>query len=305
MALYPDEHPVKMVHGAGTSNPIVEKMPLYEIDRSPHIGMLTSLYIPPLGENTSFEAFQELVAHLRAPDGCPWDREQTHQSLRPHLLEEAYEVLAALDEDDAEALGEELGDLLLQIVLHAQIASEYGEFTMSDVIQRIHAKLVHRHPHVFGGLEVDGKEAVLLNWERLKADERQAKGKAEKGLLAGITLSLPALAQAESYQKRAARVGFDWSNLQGVLDKIAEEIQEVGQASDHDSRATEIGDLLFAAVNLARWLNVEAESALRQANARFRQRFEYIEEGARSQGRDLSELTPEAMNELWNEAKQR
>lgn len=304
MALYPDEHLVKMVHGAGTSNLIVEKMPLYEIDRSPHIGMLTSLYIPPLGENTSFEAFQELVAHLRAPDGCPWDREQTHQSLRPHLLEEAYEVLVALDEDDPTALGEELGDLLLQIVLHAQIASEYGEFTMSDIIQRIHSKLVHRHPHVFGGLEVDGKEAVILNWERLKAVERQAKGKAEKGLLEGITISLPALAQAESYQKRAARVGFDWNNLHGVLDKIAEEIQEVRQAPDPESRVTEIGDLLFAVVNLARWLNVDAESALRQANARFRQRFEYIEEAARAQARDLSEFTPEEMDELWNEAKQ-
>lgn len=305
MALYPDDHPVKLVHGAGTSNVIVEEVALYEIDRSSHIGMLTSLYIPPLGENTSFEGFQELVAHLRAPDGCPWDREQTHQSLRPHLLEEAYEVLAALDEDDAEALGEELGDLLLQIVLHAQIACEYGEFTMSDVIRRIHTKLIHRHPHVFRGLEVDGKEQVILNWERLKAAERQIKGRAEKGLLDGVTISLPALAQAESYQKRAARVGFDWNNLQGVLDKIVEEIQEVRQTSDPEARASEIGDLLFAVVNLARWLSVDAESALRQANARFRERFEYIEEAARAQARDLSQFSLEEMDELWNEAKRR
>jgi tetrapyrrole methylase family protein/MazG family protein len=305
MALYPDEHPVRMVHAAGTPQVLVEEIPLFEMDRSAHIGLMTALYIPPLGANTSFEAFQELVAHLRAPEGCPWDREQTHRSLRPHLLEEAYEVLTALDAEDVNALREELGDLLLQIVLHAQIASEYGEFTMSDVLGNIHAKLVHRHPHVFGDLKLKDKQGVIQNWERLKAAERRSSGLADKGLLDGIAIILPALSQAEAFQKRAARVGFDWANLQGVIDKIDEEFREVRQAFDPETRAAEIGDLLFAVVNLARWLDVDAESALREANGRFRKRFAYIESSARAQGREMSEFSLEEMDDLWNEAKKR
>ena len=305
MALYPDEHPVRMVHAAGTPQVLVEEIPLFEIDRSAHIGLMTAIYIPPLGANTSFEAFQELVAHLRAPEGCPWDREQTHRSLRPHLLEEAYEVLTALDAEDVNALREELGDLLLQIVLHAQIASEYGEFTMSDVLGNIHAKLVHRHPHVFGDLKLKDKQGVIQNWERLKAAERRSSGLADKGLLDGIAIILPALSQAEAFQKRAARVGFDWANLQGVIDKIDEEFREVRQAFDPETRAAEIGDLLFAVVNLARWLDVDAESALREANGRFRKRFAYIESSARAQGREMSEFSLEEMDDLWNEAKKR
>ena len=305
MALYPDEHPVRMVHAAGTPQVLVEEIPLFEMDRSAHIGLMTAIYIPPLGANTSFEAFQELVAHLRAPEGCPWDREQTHRSLRPHLLEEAYEVLTALDAEDVNALREELGDLLLQIVLHAQIASEYGEFTMSDVLGNIHAKLVHRHPHVFGDLKLKDKQGVIQNWERLKAAERRSSGLADKGLLDGIAIILPALSQAEAFQKRAARVGFDWANLQGVIDKIDEEFREVRQAFDPETRAAEIGDLLFAVVNLARWLDVDAESALREANGRFRKRFAYIESSARAQGREMSEFSLEEMDDLWNEAKKR
>jgi tetrapyrrole methylase family protein/MazG family protein len=305
LAIYPDNHLVRLVHGAGTTSVLLEEMPLFEIDRSPHIGLLTTLYVPPLGENTSFEAFQELVAHLRAPEGCPWDREQTHRSLRPHLLEEAYEVLAALDSADPDALREELGDLLLQIVLHAQIASEYGEFTMSDVLQGIHAKLVHRHPHVFGDLKVKDKQGVIQNWERLKADERRASGAIDKGLLDGVAITLPALSQAEAFQKRVARVGFDWSHIQGVIDKIDEEFGEVRQASGPETRAEEIGDFLFAVVNLARWFDVDAESALREANHRFRERFAYIESHARSQGRELSEFSLQEMDDLWNQAKQR
>lgn len=303
MAAYPDEHPVKLIHGAGTANVKLEELPLYKIDRSPHIGLMTSLYISPLSDYASFESFQELVAHLRSPEGCPWDREQTHQSLRPHLLEEAYEVLSALDADDPHSLQEELGDLLLQIVLHAQIGSEYGEFNMNDVLEQIHSKLVHRHPHVFGGLEVEGQEEVIINWERLKSAERKAMGEEENGLLYGVAPALPALAQAESYQKRAARVGFDWPNVHGVLDKIREEIEEVKQASGPNERFNEIGDLLFTVVNLARWLDVDAESALRGANARFRNRFEYIESVARSSGRELDEFTLKEMDDLWNQVK--
>ncbi len=300
--VYPDEHPVKLLHAAGTPEALVESLSLYEIDRSPHIGLLTALYVPPLGAGTSFEAFQEIIAHLRAPNGCPWDCEQTHLSLRPYLLEEAYEVLAALDSGDSQALREEFGDLLLQIVLHAQIASEEGEFRMADVLSGIHEKIVRRHPHVFGDVTVDGVGRVLQNWEKLKAEEREAKGKAEASLLDSVPLALPALIQAIEYQKRAARVGFDWREVTGVLDKICEEAGEVRTAND-DQRAAELGDLLFAVVNLARWYKVDAESALRESNLRFRRRFSYIEKTARAQGRELSAMSLEEMDALWDEAK--
>ncbi len=303
MALYPDEHPVRLVHGAGTSAVQVEELPLYQIDRSEQVGLLTTLYLPPLGPATSMEAFQELIAHLRSPEGCPWDREQTHQTLRPNLLEEAYEVAEAIDANDPAAMAEEFGDLLLQVVLHAQIASEYGEFTLADVIRSIHTKLVRRHPHVFGDVDLDDPEAVIQNWERLKAAERKANGQAEKGILDGVSKALPALTQAQTYQKRAARVGFDWPDIQGVLDKVCEELDEVRNAPDNEARAAEMGDLIFALVNLARWLKIDAESALREANARFRERFAYIEQAARQQGRPLDELSLDEMDALWNEAK--
>jgi tetrapyrrole methylase family protein/MazG family protein len=303
MAIYPDEHPVKLVHGTGTSDCKVENLPLYQIDRSQDIGMLTALYVPSLGENTSFEAFQEIVSHLRAPEGCPWDREQTHQSLRPHLLEETYEVLSALDKEDTRALQEELGDLLLQIVLHAQIASEFGEFTMADVLRDIHIKLVHRHPHVFGNLQIPDKQGVLLNWERLKVSEREAEGRQEESLLAGITITLPALSQAQSYQKRVARVGFDWPNVKGVFDKINEEIDETKSAATPEERAAEIGDLFFALVNLARWFEIDAESALRQSNTRFYERFTYLERAAQKEGRELADFSLDEMEALWQAAK--
>ncbi len=303
METYPDEHPVQLVHAAGTSQPRVEALPLYEIDRSPHIGLLTTLYLPPLGPGSSFEAFQEIIAHLRAPDGCPWDREQTHQTLRPHLLEETYEALSALDSDDPQAMREEFGDLLLQIVLHAQIANEAGEFNMAQLLQSIHAKIVHRHPHVFGDLQVDSVGRVLENWERIKEAERKANGKAAESLLDGVASTLPALAQAEQYQRRAARVGFDWPELQGVVEKVKEEIREVLAAKDDHARATEVGDLLFAVVNLARHCNIDPESALREANARFRRRFSHIESAACAQGRALSDFSLDEMESYWQAAK--
>ena len=305
MALYPDEHPVQLVHAAGTAQARVESLALYEIDRSPSIGLLTALYVPPLGPATSFEAFQEIIAHLRAPDGCPWDRQQTHLSLRTYLLEEVYEVLAALDAEDVQSLQEEFGDLLLQIVLHAQIAMEDGEFTMADVLQGIHTKIVRRHPHVFGDLEVKDAQGVLQNWEKLKEKERRTNGKAEASLLDGIALALPALVQAEQYQLRAARVGFDWPDIQGVLDKLDEELREVNAAQETDERADEIGDVLFAVVNLARWYKLDPESALRAANQRFKTRFYYIEQAARAQGRSISDLTIDEMEAKWQEAKKK
>jgi tetrapyrrole methylase family protein / MazG family protein len=301
--VYHDEHPVYLVHAAGTETEIVESLALYEIDRSDNIGLLTVLYIPPLGEGTSFEAFQEIIAHLRAPDGCPWDKEQTHQSLRAHLLEEAYEALAALDSGDPVKMSEEFGDLLLQIVLNAQIASEEGEFGMADVLKGIYDKIIRRHPHVFGEVQVEGVGGVLKNWENLKAEERLKSNEPEKGLLGGVPLALPALIQAQEYQDRAARVGFDWPEIAGVLEKITEEIQEVREAENEQELADELGDLFFALVNLARWKKIDAESALRGTNSRFRQRFSYVEAGAKKQGRKLSDLTLDEMETLWQEAK--
>jgi len=301
--VYPDEHPVCLVHAAGTENESIEQIPLFEIDRSERIGLLTALYIPPLGEGTSFEAFQEIIAHLRAPDGCPWDREQTHDTLRTHLMGEAYEALAAMDSGDPGKMAEEFGDLLLQIVLNAQIASEEEEYKMADILEGIYKKIVRRHPHVFGAVTLDGVQGVLKNWEKLKADERAQSSEPKKGLLDGVPLALPALTQAQEYQERAAHVGFDWKEIRGVLDKIAEEVQEVREVTNEEQLVAELGDLFFSLVNLARWKKVDAESALRGTNIRFKKRFAYIEQGVKKQNRKLSEMSIEEMETLWQEAK--
>lgn len=303
LTAFPQHHIVSLVHSRADRTVAVEQLALEAIDSSPQIGTMTCLFVPPLEEGSAIEAFQEVVAHLRAPDGCPWDREQTHASLRRHLLEEAYEAIAAMDAGDPAAIKEELGDLLLQVVLNAQIASEGGNFTFNDVSLGVREKIIRRHPHVFGDLKVEGVDGVLMNWERLKETERSGKESGAGGLLEGVPLALPALGQAQEYQERAARVGFDWPEIQGVLDKIAEEISEVRQASELDSLAAELGDLLFALVNLSRWKGVDAESALRGANARFKKRFGFIEAQARQRQRRLSDLTLDEMESLWQQAK--
>jgi tetrapyrrole methylase family protein/MazG family protein len=305
MTVYPDDHQVMLVHGAGTADARIETIELYEIDRDRNIGLQTALYVPALGSSSSFESFQEVVAHLRAPDGCPWDREQTHLSLRPFLLEETYEVLAALDDEDQAALQEELGDLLLQIVLHAQIASEYGDFSMVDVLQGIQEKLIHRHPHVFGDLEIDDQQTVLENWEKLKLAEREDIEQGSNGVLTGVSAQLPALVQAETFQQRVKRVGFDWPDIQGVYDKVSEELLEIKQSETAQEIEDEIGDLLFAVVNLARWHKVDAESALRQANRKFRQRFEDLESEVHRQGIDIAQLNIDELDKLWNRVKKK
>ena len=303
-AVYPDEHRVRLVHAAGTPQELVEDLALYEIDRSEHIGLLTALYLPPLDRATSLEGFQEVVAHLRAPDGCPWDREQTLQTLGPMLLEETYEALEALDNDDMDGLREEMGDVLLLLTLLAQIGYEEGVFSMAEVIQGIHHKIVRRHPHVFGETNLDGTGAVLRNWEKLKAEEREKTGKdQEKGILDGVSKVLPALTRAQEYQDRAAHVGFDWPDIEGVKEKLLEEWREVAAAQNPEELEKELGDLLFSAVNLVRWYKADAETVLRKANQRFYRRFRHIERRARIQAKALSELSLDEMEALWQEAK--
>lgn len=264
-----------------------------------------AIFLPATVAPKTLEEFMEIIAHLRAPDGCPWDRKQTHASLRPYLLEETYEALEALDREDMAGLQEELGDLLLQITLHAQIAAEKGEFTIGDVLAGINRKIVSRHPHVFGEVVVENAQQVVQNWEKLKEIERVENGKSEKGgLLEGIPAILPALSQAQSIQDRAARVGFDWPEISPVLDKVHEELEEVRTAEGELERAKELGDLLFAVVNLVRWHKVDAESALRQTNLKFRKRFSYLEQQAKSTGRELQKMTLAEMDALWEEAKQ-
>ena len=295
LAVYPREHEVTWVEGSKVERLNVERLTL-------NVESSAFLFVPPLTEGTAFESFHEIVAHLRAPNGCPWDREQTHTSLRTHLLEESYEALEAIDSGNFASMCEEFGDLLLQIVLNAQIASEEGQFNMNDVVKGIHDKIVRRHPHVFGDVDVKDVDGVLQNWERLKEKER-GKKKEEKGLLDGVPLSLPALIQAQEYQDRAARVGFDWPEIEGVLDKVREEIEEIKAAQNLEEVTGELGDLFFVLVNLARWRKVDAESALRATNLKFKKRFGYVEKGAKVQGRSLSDMTLEEMDALWNEAK--
>lgn len=262
------------------------------------------LVLPARSADSSLVSFEELIAHLRAPNGCPWDRKQTHDSLRKYLLEETYEALDALDQHDMDSLCEELGDIVLQIALHAQIAVESGEFNMVQILEGINRKIVFRHPHVFGDVSVDGVKGVLQNWEKLKEKERAQKGQEEeKGLLDGIPASFPALAQAQAIQDRAARVGFDWKEIEPVMAKVLEEFEEVQTASSDEERAKELGDLLFAVVNLVRWYKVDAESALRGTNQKFRRRFSYIEKTSKRIEKPMQEMTLEEMDSYWDEAK--
>ncbi len=301
LVVYPKGHEMTIVEGQRSK---VEQLGDFQPSTF-NFRPSTCLYLPSLGEGTSFKSFAEIVAHLRAPDGCPWDQKQTHQTLRTHLLEEAYETLTAMDENDPTGMREEFGDLLLQIVLNAQIATETDEFSTALVIKGIYDKIVRRHPHVFGDVELNGVDGVLQNWEKIKEKERKENGvgENEKGLLDGVPSALPALTQALEYQDRAARVGFDWPEVEGVLDKVREEIEEIKQAQNLDEVTAELGDLFFVLVNLARWRKVDAESALRGTNIKFKKRFGYVEQGAKKQGRNLSDMTLEEMDALWVEAK--
>jgi tetrapyrrole methylase family protein/MazG family protein len=303
MALYPDEHPVRLVYHAGLGDMLVRDLPLFALDRQPELDHLCSLFVPALPLPGSLSSYQEVMARLRAPDGCPWDREQTHESLRTYLLEETYEVLAALDSGDVQETCEELGDLLLQVLFHAQIATENGDFRLIDSIQYAIAKLVRRHPHVFGEAEADSPDQVLQNWEQIKRQERTDNGQEQRSMLDGINAALPALSQALKIQERVARVGFDWQDEAQVRAKLDEELAEYAAAPDDASRARELGDVLFALVNLARWQGINPEDLLRETNARFGRRFHAIEAHAAQTGRNLTAMTLAEMDAIWEQAK--
>ncbi len=313
MDFYPDEHPVTVISAAGTPGQVrAEEVPLFELDRLPWIDHLTCVYVPPYTESKSMvsrypaDRLVEILEALRDEDGCPWDREQTHNSLKKFLIEETYEVIDAIEEGNMYKVCEELGDLLLQIVFHAQIAVEQGFFDMNDVIKVISDKLVRRHPHVFGDTDVSSSEEVSVRWEEIKRDELKEKGETRVSLLDGIPNHMPALMKADKIQRRAAKVGFDWPDYRGALDKVSEELAEVCEAIDSgnkDKVCEEIGDMLFAVVNLARFNKIDPEEALTLTNRKFKQRFLFMEEMASRLGKSLSEMNLDELDRLWNEAK--
>jgi tetrapyrrole methylase family protein/MazG family protein len=323
----PRPDPLPGRHGPGGNDPLAVLRRLYPADHpvgrlgqpeATTVGALDGadlgvpLYLAPLPAHVGVAgpwAMPALSHRLRGPDGCPWDREQTHASLRGHLLEEAFEVYDALGAGGGRSLAEELGDLLLQIVLHAQLAAEAGQFDLTDVYEAIGRKIVRRHPHVFGGTRVQTASDVNRQWERLKEAERMGEGEGRgRGALAGISASLPALAAAQEIQERAAHLGYDWPDVSGVVAKIEEELAELRQAvagGDAGAREEELGDLLFSVVNLARHLGVPAEAALRGANEKFRRRFAEVEAEAARRGLTLGQLDLATLDALWEAAKDR
>jgi len=322
MERYPDEHPITIVLNAG--EPGQEQIihtTLAEMDHGHGINHLACVYLPPLEPLTLTREFNSLVyvmGRLRGPGGCPWDREQTHDSIKHHLLEEAYEAVDAMDAGDPDNLAEELGDLLLQVVFHSQLALSDEEFTLSDVVGHIVSKLIRRHPHVFGDVEVTGADHVLRNWEVIKAGEREAKAKAGRkfdsaqaaeqglegtGLLLSVPRAMPGLERAQQLQVRAARVGFDWTNIEGVFDKVREELAELQAEEGKERRTEEMGDLLFALVVLSEWMGINAEEALRRANDKFIRRFTSMEQAIVAGGGKLRGMSVEEMDRVWTQVK--
>ncbi len=309
---YPDDWAVSLVSHAGVrGRECVRRVPLYSLDRQP-VDHLTALYVPPLPSSLrrpGFDALVGIMARLRAPGGCPWDREQTPQTLKRFFIEETYEVIEAIDADDPVLLCEELGDALLQIVFHAQLAAEEGVFSVDDVAAGIVEKLVRRHPHVFGDLSVADSAEVLRNWEKIKrAENTERDADWRKSILDGIPRGLPALMQAAEVSKRVVKVGFEWNKFRDVLAKLDEEITELKAelaepAPNSERISDEIGDLLFTVVQVARWQKVDAEEALRTMLTRFTTRFQHIESRARVLGRALSDMTLPEMDALWTESK--
>ncbi len=312
LARYPQDHPLRLAWidsdwSMHTDSATAEDLPRL----LPTLAASTALAIgiPPIDiftDRRSFAGLTWTTTRLLGPGGCPWDRKQTHQSLRTGLLEEAYEVLEALDAGDMPALAEELGDFLLQVMMHSEMARQAGHFDLGDVLEHITSKLIRRHPHVFGNLVVGEDGEVLRNWEQIKAQELTEKGRPRSSALDGIPAGLPALATAQKLVTKAARAGFDWTATHEVWDKLHEELDELAQASaanDTHGAYEELGDLLFAITNLARWLHIDAENALREAGAKFRRRFAYIEQTLRQQQSTMSDDSIDELLALWEQAK--
>ncbi|CAM3959672.1 nucleoside triphosphate pyrophosphohydrolase [Cohnella lubricantis] len=312
MNVYPDDHPVVLGQALGVAGEErVLTIPLHELDRQDAYGNLTLVYVPASADDRlrrrSFERLHEIVSILRSPGGCPWDRAQTHASIRKNFIEETFEAIEALDNDDPDNMREEFGDVILQVLLHSQMEEEEGTFDVFDVLAELHDKLIFRHPHVFGGENAQDAEEALRSWEAMKAEEKRRKGVPERqSLLDGIPKDLPALPRAYKIQKKAASVGFDWPDVDGVFDKIEEELAELKQAVKEESperQKEELGDLLFAAANAARFIKADPEEALAGTNRKFASRFRYIEEQLRIKGRSLDETDLTEMEDLWRSAK--
>ena len=305
MELFPDDFKVTFVRNLSLHDEDIRTIQLLELDRQPVIDHLVCLFVPVQPEQSrtfSLDPLTTVMARLRSPEGCLWDVEQTHVSLRRYMVEEVYEVLEAIDNKDEHGLCEELGDLLLQIVFHARIAEEAGLFSMQDVIDEVTAKLIRRHPHVFGDVTVRDAAEVVVNWETIKKSEKGHR----RSVLDGVSPGLPSLLRACKLQAKAAKVGFDWDDVAPAWDKVQEEWQELKQAVASDSAEAvtgELGDLLFAVVNLARFLHIEPETALNQTNNKFVNRFLHVEERVRQRGGDWAAFSLEELDEFWREAK--
>ena len=298
---YPGSHPVTVVSAAGTVDQRLRIVPLAELDHSQAFDHLTSLYVPPLDpldDVRGLAAMPYVAARLRQPDGCPWDRKQTLDTLKPHVLEEVHELVDALDLGDLDSVVEELGDVLLEVVLMSQIGEESGDFDLTQVLETGARKLIHRHPHVFGGDRLDTAEQVLQNWEKRKTTEREPGTSA----LSGVPVTMPSLVASQVMQRKAAALGFEWQDIESVYAKVMEELQEVSTA-EPEAVLEEAGDLLFAIVSLCRHLKIDPDESLRKANAKFRRRFEAVEQLCAARGLELAALSPAALDALWEEVK--
>lgn len=312
MEKLPDDYEVFIVTAAGSSKEKVTKCALFELDRQLELSNLTSVYVPPVREEAlqyrEFFKLRQIIAQLRGPDGCPWDKKQTHESLKKYLIEEAYELIDSIDEEDDEGMVGELGDVLLQVMLHSQIGEDEGIFTIDDVIEGITAKMIRRHPHVFGDVEVNDEEDVMVNWQKIKAEEKGSELTLQASILDGIEKSLPNLLRAEEYQKRAAKVGFDWDEVSEAWKKVIEEVHEleeemVSPDCDVERIQSELGDLFFALVNISRYYDIQAEEAVYKANRKFHQRFTYIEQCILKTGKKFEDHSLEELDSYWDEAK--
>ncbi|TDX51258.1 nucleoside triphosphate pyrophosphohydrolase [Orenia marismortui] len=307
MEIYPDDFKVKVLRGAGLEDERIEEISLYELDHLPWIDHLTSLYIPAHKENTKqFNRLLEIMEILRSSDGCPWDLEQNHHSLKKHLIEESYEVIERIEKEDFFGLANELGDVLLQIVFHAQIAKEDGTFNIYDVISEVIEKMLRRHPHIFAQVEVENSTEVLENWEAIKKKEKMKQGETRESILDDVPIQLPALIQAQKIQNKASKVGFDWPEVDGAITKVNEEIEELLESIEKgnlDGIKEEFGDLIFSLVNVARFLNIDSEECLRNTINKFKSRFKFIEDKVCEEDQSLEELSLERLDLLWEESK--